>query len=65
MLPIILLGRQTHDIYNSVGGVVFSTLPSSLGQHNIGLREQLLYILDQHNMNMKLNLGTFDEVDTV
>jgi hypothetical protein len=31
-------------------------------EKNIGLREQLLYIFDQYNMNMKSNLGTFDEM---
>jgi hypothetical protein len=35
------------------------------GERNIDLREQLISILDQHNMNMVLNLDIFDEVDTV
>jgi hypothetical protein len=34
-------------------------------ERNIDLREQLISILDQHNMNMVLNLDIFDEVDTV
>jgi hypothetical protein len=34
-------------------------------ERRIDLREQLFYILNQHNMNMILNLGAFNEVDTV